>query len=653
MSTQIFIKEIRSDLLSVDCEDSLIEFVNVVLSNSKLIVELNNTKQKNEIKDILLLIRKKVLDLLAVDILPHRCLISLNFIFELYPLDENQQISGIISSLSSDLTNNKNITELFVHYELICIFSMLNCKKDGYFIEYLLTLIENKAIYDEHSINVSSADIKIMLNQQNFDEKWLTTTMEKLLDYNKFKKLTSKRHVAIFKFITTYIWNIKNFYVSKYWYSCYDIFLNFTRSLVENEDLDNCLLFDFIFSHIIMNIMHTNEEFKKLTDDFEILTSKFYQNYGNKFGFRKPKVTKKSKKVIAIVQERLIYNSVFQVVYSLLESLQKDKNFTDKYKIIFVSLGYIEKGEDQKSLINAYEDINIDVYNTNSALDEELDIVTHITRALSTRDLLIDKEVDIMLAATNNYPIINFLFSTRVAPLQIFWSHGNFAWDVIGIDKRVSHFNIPTKFKYDLIYFDMNMMFLNGEANMESVKNIRNQFPKNSLILGTIGRLTKLTNSDYIDIINRVLNKYKNTIYIACGTIESSIEEIKQKLDKKISNRVYFVGHINPHEFGHIIDIFMDSFPLKQGNSMWEFVAKNGGKPIISLDEADAFKNILQESKYKNIDEIFVQNIDEYNKKLFKLVESKEYREEVGKNCYKFLTIKNSNVTKKFISLLN
>jgi hypothetical protein len=51
---------------------------------------------------------------------------------------------------------------------------------------------------------------------------------------------------------------------------------------------------------------------------------------------------------------------------------------------------------------------------------------------------------------------MNFLFTCRVAPKQIYWSHGDFQYDIEGIDKKVSHFYRDNPYKYEK--FDVQIL---------------------------------------------------------------------------------------------------------------------------------------------------------------------------------------------------
>jgi hypothetical protein len=106
------------------------------------------------------------------------------------------------------------------------------------------------------------------------------------------------------------------------------------------------------------------------------------------------------------------------------------------------------------------------------------------------------------------------------------------------------------------------------------------KYGKNTVILGTIGRLIKIDSEEYIKVIAEIMKQNPNTIYLACG--EGNKESILKKLKKYNidKNRFIFTGQINPHVYGWVIDIWPETFPLYQGVSQEEFISKNNGTVI-------------------------------------------------------------------------
>ena len=84
----------------------------------------------------------------------------------------------------------------------------------------------------------------------------------------------------------------------------------------------------------------------------------------------------------------------------------------------------------------------------------------------------------------------NFLFSTRSAPLQIFWSQGNLSYHVNGIDKRIMQ-GISGDEDYSYKDFDFSFFasgiskdFYDPPIDLSAVDKIKKSYPKDYIILG-------------------------------------------------------------------------------------------------------------------------------------------------------------------------
>lgn len=84
-------------------------------------------------------------------------------------------------------------------------------------------------------------------------------------------------------------------------------------------------------------------------------------------------------------------------------------------------------------------------------------------------------------------------------------------------------------------------------------------------------------------------------MYLACGTGHE--ESIRQRLVKfEISqDRFLFVGFVDAHVYGHLIDLYVNTFPEPSGESLGEFMEKKGTHNVIFKEvpselEVDAFE---------------------------------------------------------------
>ena len=113
----------------------------------------------------------------------------------------------------------------------------------------------------------------------------------------------------------------------------------------------------------------------------------------------------------------------------------------------------------------------------------------------------------------------------------------------------------------------------------------------------------------------------QNTIYLACGT--GNEETIKEKIKKYgiDEKRFIFTGHVKPHVYGWVIDVWCDSFPLGQGQSKDEFIAKK--KPVIF--------HIKRQIKRDNINRVFVaKDEEEYIAFVNELIMNKNKRKDIA-----------------------
>jgi hypothetical protein len=127
-------------------------------------------------------------------------------------------------------------------------------------------------------------------------------------------------------------------------------------------------------------------------------------------------------------------------------------------------------------------------------------------------------------------------------------------------------------------------------------------------------------------------------------------------LDKNIIDRVYFEGYVDAHIYGHIIDIFLDSFPLEHGNSKWEFAVKDGGKPMVlfgkKISSTDLYDNFIEFGYKKELIPL-LETIDGYLEFSSKLIEDVKLRKEVGVSCRNIFELSKTNSIEKLVRLIS
>ncbi len=464
--------------------------------------------------------------------------------------------------------------------------------------------------------------LRQFFNNNEIKLDFILKCLDELLSKGKYFSLKNIERRSLFNWYLHFISNISEYHNHSSWIELYSKLKNLLFWHLENNQLDEAMYLEFFIWHVMGNLFQTQNEIKKFNEEITYPASLYYK----KGDLLKYKKTHNKKIKIALVKDRIAMTSVTNVEISLLKTLLENEEFKANYEISIYSCDYFEKSQDDPEAIKLFENLGIKVYNPNSHTLETFGFYgNHYKKAIKLRETIINHSTDIMIVGTNNFPLVNFLFVNRTAQKQIYWSHGNYVYNVKGIDLRIHHGSID--FKKEIIEGFEFLRFqvphtkeqLNPNISINAVKEIRSKFPNDSVILGTIGRLIKLDSQDYLEVICKVMKNNPNTIYLACGSgnNQTIVDKIKD-IDSTLVNRFYFPGHVDAHIYAQIIDIMPDTFPLRQGVSKVEYAAK--GKPIVTIvDDPESkrhFNGIFEEYKTIISDAIGLKNypIDNYKK---------------------------------------
>jgi len=380
------------------------------------------------------------------------------------------------------------------------------------------------------------------------------------------------------------IWNIKEFYNHSNWVMLYSNLKILISELIKQEKISSVMYVEFFTYHIMGNNFQTIDEWREFNKNITQKTESLYKKYASTL--QKANPTKKNKKRIAFIKDRVVMNSVFQTEYSLFKLLKNDKTFNDNYEIAVYTVNYFEKSQDFDKCINMFEQIGVPYINPVIKFLKDGYYNNHYQKALQLRQTLLDDDIDIIIMG-GVFPIIDFLYLSRTAPLQIYFSHGNCAFNIEGIDKRITHFRQEcNEFECNLINIPITNEFLIGTAGEKEIgellkKDYLEKYDKDTVILGTIGRLVKIDSDEYLETLSIIMKQYPNTIYLACGI--GNRETIKTKLKKYNidEKRFLFLGQINAHIYGWVIDLYLAPFPADSGQALEEFRRK--GKPYVAM----------------------------------------------------------------------
>lgn len=357
---------------------------------------------------------------------------------------------------------------------------------------------------------------------------------------------------------------------------------------------ENAEMVFYIFVPLIMtsnSIATTQKEFKEFNDKVELKLEKFVKEVlVPKYNIPKIpiKLENKEKPKVAFLIESSTPHSINNIFYNLLKAL---KNMDEqKYQFIILNLEAPELGNINHQIVNNFQALGFEYYNLHQITNAQNDMFyNQIEKAIKVREFIISKEIGTLINIGNIHPSYTFLFTARAAVKQIYWSHGNFEYDIKEIDNKITSSGaIPNmRYKYDFIGSVLDADVILNDKEKEVVQNIKSSYPKKSYFIGYIGRLIKIDSDRYLYTVSRIMKRNKNVIYLACGGGDQ--DNIKEKVKKLgIADRFYFTGHINAKIYGYVLDLMLDPFPSKGGGTVREFAEK--GRMVV-------FSNLLQNTQ--------------------------------------------------------
>ena len=620
---------IKEEIQEVKTKEELNEFVSKMVNQTKI----------NE--EIAYLLRDKIFDILLLkgDIFSNEYL-NLYKLFKEIKITKDDRYTQYIKILEENYFN-VSLEEKYLYVNLLFGFYLLNGEIQKGLYSFISKVIEFDLV--KAVINENGEFFIEYLKQIEVKDKDVIDIVNQIL--NK-ELLNNNNRLYIIKNIIYIIWNIPIMYNNKIWLNVMDKLLDLLNLSIKHQDIETQMALYFLTYHIYGNNIDSTNDWKYFTNKVEKPATYFYNDYIKKLNLTQINPKKGN---IGIILDRLVMNSPFQMIYSLINILSK----SGKYNIFVYSLNYIDKNPEDIKIIEMIEKIGVKVY---SPEDEcEGIYYSHLKKVMKIRNKIIQDNIYTLISGFSGYDMSNFLFTSRSAKKQVYWSHGNCDYDILNIDIRISHFHQECKeFEWNILDIPIYKPFLVGTGGEKTVGEIikqdyKSKFGDDLIILGTIGRLVKIDNEEYIKTIANIMKENKNTIYLACG--DGNEENIKKLLKKYEieENRFIFTGQINPHIYGWVIDVWLDSFPLIGGHSVEEFKAKGGVViryiPDEKLDSLNKHINIL-------FDEISWVQINQANELLKEKIEKmiKDIPIEVSKYFRPFL--KDFNKEKAFIIFL-
>jgi hypothetical protein len=223
-----------------------------------------------------------------------------------------------------------------------------------------------------------------------------------------------------------------------------------------------------------------------------------------------------------------------------------------------------------------------------------------VRQLVALRQAFFDDRIDVALTDMNS-AVPHFLFERRVAPIQVFYQLGLPFWGLQNLDAVFQGWEIqPERLGFErqkchLVPAPKFTRSTRTEVHPERVCRERQRFPASEQVIGFYGRLVKVTPA-LCEIIRRVLLQNPGVIAVLGGTGNAApITDFIRR--NQLSERAFVVNEfVDGHVWGHLIDVFLDTFPLTGGYSCREVMFK--GTPIVHMrsDEMPNLNSFLDEA---------------------------------------------------------
>ena len=274
----------------------------------------------------------------------------------------------------------------------------------------------------------------------------------------------------------------------------------------------------------------------------------------------------------------------------------------------------------------------------------------------------------------SNTTHMSFAFSMRLAPVQIWWAmkfHPNCFNNVDGYitqgsfsGNKVRHFGrewhvIPPSFLEEHLY---------DSSLSQQAMDLRSQFDKFDIVLGTLAREERIASPDFLNTIVKILENNPNVVWLYTGKEDHPM--IQRYLDaENIGEQSRFIGWVDTKLYAQVIDIFIDTWPFCSGLCAVQAMA--AGKPYVFYNDDTVYEgerglmiklvvNVLRTysddnptvTKLKQIFEISgndrlllnAESSDEYIKMVNRLISDSIFRKNCGDAHKSYIDTFHTNV---------
>ena len=590
----------------------------------------------NQYKTFLLFVKKVICELLSQGVIPHKEYLHLYNIFSHFDFNEDNNIVTLLDFFKNDIkTLPWDSEDKLTENNIILLLEIMNGSKKEALLQYIKNILLTNIHVGQNGLHCQFIN-GFSTSTDHFTIDLLIEAMNYYLNSIVYNKLSLNEKKSLFAWGYELFLNNTKFTKNSKVTELYTPLKKLIQIHVEKDEIEELMYIEFFTMISQFTVYQQNEESEKFNQEITYPAGKAYEKFSIDNNLIQPKRYDNKKKKVAFIFERLVEHSPFKVVFSLLKELQRNTDFTDNYEIELYSLNYFLPLYNVQEIENSLTEIGIKVIYPSKTYLELDNYSNRLERALNIKEKIIRNQVDIMIACFNSYDILNFLFASRTANKQIYWSHGNDMYSVNNIDIYLTHMN-TTISHYKTFRVNSSMPIGNKEEKEEGEKiktSLLNKYGENTVILGTIGRLLKIDQDDYINIISTVLKLNPNTVYIACGSGNTLNLEKKIKEYNIDPSRFIFAGQINPNVYGWVLDIWADTFPLRQGLSTGEFLAKR--KAFVTHGNYYTKEHLKRfKKKYSDVDPLpLVFSEKEYIERLNLIITNKEYYKKLANLAY-------------------
>lgn len=575
---ELFVQASYEILSSSPNKNEFNQIINI-LSNPVIIRFFREMEHQESFKDSLLLIRELFFTkYLQENDTPEDYFLFLFAYCRDVRLKPYENFQPYLDYLNTHYDSLSAVEKVFIN-NLRFLIECLNGNADEGIQDYIFHLLTYHFMEVEHT-NILQL-FNDLLEHTELDLDIIMESVKKLFAENTYFTLSAQQQRSIYNWSLHIIWNIKKYHNHPGWSDMYECGKRNLYGHIKRNQTDMAMYVQFFIYHFMGNKFQTQDEWCTFNQEINAITAPYYQEWGekNKISPCKNEMAIDRKIRIALLKDRIVKNSVFIVEYSLISELKNNPDFNDKYDFIIYTMNYIEKSQDDPECIKMFHEIGVTVVNPVQRYQIDGFYNNHLDKAMTLRNTILQDSIDILIAGTNNFDILDFLLVNRSAPRQLFWAHGNFEYDVPNIDGRITHIGADrqqSNFDFKRFSITTSSDFLNPEeeAYKEEAEAVKKQYPENTIFLGSIGRLIKIDNDEYLNCVKQILDQNPNTVYLACGV--GNDETIKTKVTELgMEERFIFIGWINPHIYGYVLDIYLNTFPEPSGESLNEYLSKS------------------------------------------------------------------------------